>query len=358
MYMPLLKGKNIALTVNQTSVIGQVHLLDSLVNSNTNVGIVFKVFSPEHGFRGDIAEGMVVKDRVDEKTGIPIISLYGANKKPSPDDLRGIDIMIYDIQDVGVRFYTYISTLHLVMEACAEQDIPVIILDRPNPLGYYVDGPVLEPACKSFVGMHPIPVVYGMTAGELARMINGEGWLGKELHCDLTVITCQNYSHHSRYRLPVNPSPNLRSMKAVYLYPSLCFFEGTMMNVGRGTPYPFLVFGHPDYPVRDFSYTPVDSGHNSAPLHKGLLCFGENLRRLNEDSLSRETEINLSWLIGAYKQMDKTKFFNSYFENLAGNKALRKQIETGIPANKIRESWEPELEKFRQIRAGYLLYPD
>lgn len=354
-YLPLINNKKCALTANHTSTIGSVHLVDSLLKLQISI---VKIFSPEHGFRGTVADGEIIKNTVDAKTGIPIVSLYGNKKKPSADDLKDIDIMIYDIQDVGVRFYTYISTLHYVMEACAENDIPLIVLDRPDPNGYYIDGPVLEPLHKSFVGMHPIPLVYGLTVGELAMMINGEGWLGNGLKCNLKVVPCIDYTHQSLYRLPVHPSPNLRNMEAVYLYPSLGLFEGTIMNVGRGTPFPFQVFGHPDFPHKEFSYIPSVTAENRNPKHKGLKCFGSDLRKLTADSLVHLKRIYLSWIILSYQTMQRKDFFNSYFTQLAGTEKLRKQIEAGWTEEKIRQSWQPELQKYRQMRKKYLLYPD
>ncbi len=354
-YLPLIRNKKCALTANHTSTIGSVHLVDSLLKLQISI---VKIFSPEHGFRGTVADGEIIKNTIDAKSGIPIVSLYGNKKKPSADDLKDIDIMIYDIQDVGVRFYTYISTLHYVMEACAENDISLIILDRPNPNGFYIDGPVLEPLHQSFVGMHPIPLVYGLTVGELAIMINGEGWLGNGLKCNLKVIPCIDYTHQSLYRLTVHPSPNLRNMEAVYLYPSLGLFEGTIMNVGRGTPFPFQVFGHPDYPHKEFSYIPSGTAENRNPKHKGLKCFGNDLRKLTADSLVHLKRTNLSWIILSYQTMQRKDFFNSYFTQLAGTEKLRKQIEAGWTEEKIRQSWQPELQKYRQMRKKYLLYPD
>ncbi len=355
LYLPMLKNKKCALTANQTSIIGKSHLIDSLLKLQITI---VKIFSPEHGFRGTAADGESIENTVDAATGIPVVSLYGIRKKPSANDLKDIDMMIYDIQDVGVRFYTYISTLHYVMESCAENDIPLVILDRPNPNGFYTDGPLLEHNFKSFVGMHPIPLVYGLTAGELAMMINGEGWLANKKTCNLKVIPCINYTHKSLYRLPVNPSPNLRNMEAVYLYPSLGLFEGTIMNVGRGTPFPFQVFGHPDYPIKVFSYTPAGSVENKNPKHKGLRCYGQDLRKLTSDSLAMTRRINLSYIISAYHIMHKKDFFNSYFAQLAGTDQLKKQIEEGWTEEQIRESWQPALEKYRQMRKKYLLYPD
>jgi uncharacterized protein YbbC (DUF1343 family) len=355
LYFPLITGKRCAVTANHTSVIGSVHLIDSLLNSGITVR---KIFSPEHGYDGNTADGVSLQNETDPATGIPVVSLYGTKKKPSPEDLRDIDLMIYDIQDVGVRFYTYITTLHYVMEACAESHIPLLILDRPDPNGFYIDGPVLDPAFCSFVGMHPIPIVYGLTAGELACMINGEGWLYSGLRCDLKVIPCANYTHQSRYKLPVNPSPNLQNIVAVYLYPSLALFEGTIMNVGRGTPFSFQVFGHPEYPYREFSYSPRASATNISPKHMDQLCYGINLQKIPLDTLRNANRINLLWIINACKTMNRPDFFLPFFDKLAGTDTLRKQIESGWSEEKIRESWKPGLEKYRQMRRKYLLYPD
>jgi uncharacterized protein YbbC (DUF1343 family) len=356
MYVPFLKGKTVALVANHTSLIGHTHLVDSLIR--TGVHIV-KIFSPEHGFRGSAGAGDAVKDAKDQLTGIPVVSLYGASYKPSKTDLKGIDLVIYDIQDVGVRFYTYISTMHYVLEACAESDIPVIILDRPNPLGFYVDGPVLDTAYRSFVGMHPIPIVYGMTPGELAGMINSEGWLAKKVKCDLTVIPCAGYNHSSRYTLPVFPSPNLNSMEAVYLYPSVCLFEGTIMSLGRGTDYPFRVIGHPDYPDHSFSFVPRVNPANSKPLFVNKTCFGIDLRSLKISYLENQNKINIQWLIQVYHTMNSgSSFFTGYISKLAGNDILRKQVVDGLPEIQIRESWDKDLAAFKKIRKKYLLYAD
>ncbi|MBN2481288.1 MAG: DUF1343 domain-containing protein, partial [Bacteroidales bacterium] len=276
---------------------------------------------------------------------------------PAPDDLKGIDIMVFDIQDVGARFYTYLSTLHYVMESCAENSIPLIVLDRPNPNGHYIDGPILENGFESFVGMHPIPVVHGMTVGELALMINGEGWLAGGIKCDLKVIPCNGYSHKSPYTLPVNPSPNITSMEAVYLYPSLCLFEGTILNVGRGTDFPFRLFGHPDYPDRSFSYMPLSNTGNADPLHNNQQCYGVNLTGLPADSLFAMSRINLDWIQQAYESMNMGRsFFNSYFNTLAGTGRLMNQIIDGLTEEEIRNGWQPDLDKFKQIRVKYLLY--
>jgi uncharacterized protein YbbC (DUF1343 family) len=356
LYLSLLKGKSVALVANNTSRIGKSHLADSLINSGINL---VRIFSPEHGFRGDADAGAALGNITDDRTGVPVISLYGSKTKPTPDDLKGIDIMVYDIQDVGVRFYTYISTLQYVMEACAASNIPVLILDRPDPLGFYIDGPVLDTVYKSFVGLIPIPVVYGMTVGELARMINGEGWLSDNLKCDLKVIPCSNYDHNTCYNLPVNPSPNLNSMEAVYLYPSVCFFEGTIMSLGRGTAFPFRVVGHPDYPMKSFSFTPLANTANQSPKYMNKTCYGINLQPMDIVSLRQMHELNLQWLIDLYKTMDRgDAFFTDYINKLAGTGELRKQILAGYTEDQIRQSWQDDLEKFRVLRKKYLMYKD
>jgi uncharacterized protein YbbC (DUF1343 family) len=355
LYFLLLTGKRCAVTANHTAVIGSVPLIDSLLHSGIAVK---KIFSPEHGYRGTVSDGESIDNATDPATGIPVVSLYGPKKKPSPEDLKDIDLVIYDIQDVGVRCYTYISTLHYVMEACAESHVPLMVLDRPNPLGFYIDGPVLDTAFRSFVGLYPVPLVYGLTVGELALMINGEGWLENGLRCDLKVIPCANYTHLSRYRLPVNPSPNLHNMEAIYLYPSIVLFEGTIMNVGRGTPFSYQVFGHPEYPVHTFSYTPGASSSNVSPKHMDRICYGINLQHIPFDTLCGTDRINLSWLIDAYETINRSDFFQPFFDKLAGTAALRKQIESGRTEEQIRESWKPQLEKYRQMRIKYLLYSD
>lgn len=353
-YLSKLQGKRIAIVANQTSVIAKdngehTHLVDSLLALNIDVK---KVFAPEHGFRGKADAGEIIKDGIDTKTGLPIISLYGKNKKPSPDQLKGIDLLVFDIQDVGARFYTYISTLHYVMEACAEAKIPVIILDRPNPNGHYVDGPILEEQHKSFVGMHPVPVVYGMTIGEYGKMINGEEWLANKIQCALTVVPLQNYTHQSTYSLPIKPSPNLPNDTAINLYPSLCFFEGTNVNAGRGTDMQFQVYGSP-YLITEssFSYTPKSNEGAKYPKHKNMQCYGQDLR--HEKPLDM---IRLSWLKKAYSENNKTPFFNAFFVKLAGTEMLQKQIEQGLSEKEIKASWKNGLDRFKKIRGKYLIY--
>jgi uncharacterized protein YbbC (DUF1343 family) len=356
LYLDKLKGKSVGLVANHTTVLGPEHLSDFLIRNG--IGLT-RIFAPEHGFRGDADAGAEIRNDVDPKTGIPVVSLYGDEKKPAAADLQGIDIMIYDIQDVGVRFYTYISTLHYLMEACAENNIPLLILDRPDPLGYYVDGPIMENEFRSFVGLHPIPIVYGMTPGELARMINGEGWLKDGETCNLQVIPCSGYDHNTRYQLPVDPSPNLNCMQAIYLYPSVCLFEGTIMSLGRGTSSPFRVIGHPDYPDKGFSFIPKAGKSNQNPLLKDQICYGINLQNIPPDSLEQMKNINLKWLIIVSGKMKRGKdFFIPYIDRLAGSAKLREQVLQGLTEKKIRQSWQPGLADFCKKRAAYLLYPD
>ncbi len=357
-YLPLLKGKRIGLVGNQSSVVFKMneegsytHLVDSLLSLDVNL---VKVFAPEHGFRGTADAGETIKDGKDSSTGLPVISLYGDNKKPKPEQLKDLDLVIFDLQDVGTRFYTYISSLHYVMEACAENNIPLIVLDRPNPNGHYIDGPLLETEHTSFVGMHPIPVVHGLTMGEYAQMINGEKWLKNGGQCELEVISMENYNHQKQYSLPIKPSPNLPNDQAINLYPSLCFFEGTNVNEGRGTPNQFQVFGSPFLNKEhfDYSYTPVSMEGAKSPKHLNSLCYGRNLT-----GHPRLERINLGWLIEAYENTtDKSKFFNSFFTKLAGNTRLQKQIENGLTEEQIRETWVENLEIFKENRKEYLLY--
>ena len=367
LYLNLLKGKNIAIVANQTSVLSVLqraevapnvmrskkvthHLVDYLHNYS---GItVKKVFSPEHGFRGKEDAAAHIADDVDIKTGLPILSLHGKSKKPSAKQLENIDLVIFDIQDVGVRFYTYISTLHFVMEACAENGVPLIVLDRPNPNGHYIDGPVLEPKHASFVGKHPVPVVYGMTIGEYGQMINGEKWLKNGIECDLKVIPLKNYTHNSRYSLPIKPSPNLPNDKSINLYPSLGFFEGTTINAGRGTEFQFQRYGAPFFEKTDFSYMPKANEGAKYPKHKNKLCYGVDLRKTKHLD-----KIDLSFLMDAYQKTPKIeKFFGATFTIHAGNTKLQQQLEQGLSENEIRKTWEKGLNKFKIVREKYLIY--
>ena len=353
-YRDLIKGKTLAIVANQTSMVGETHLVDLLIKEGMNVAAIM---SPEHGFRDMADAGQRIESGKDLITGLPVISLYGANRKPTRADLRGIDIVVFDLQDVGVRFYTYISTLSYVMEACAENNVKCIIFDRPNPNGFYFDGNILDPAYKSFVGMHPVPIVHGMTIGEYGNMVNGEGWLEGGIKCDLTVITCKNYNHSTYYTLPVNPSPNLANQNAIYLYPSTCFFEGTPLSLGRGTPYAFQVYGSPQLPDRGFSFTPESIAGATNPPLLGQKCYGVDLRNALNDGIVPKPQINLEWIINAYNDFpDKNNFFTRYFDTLAGGPTLRQQIQRGLSAAQIRESWKEGLEKFGKIRAKYLLY--
>ncbi len=356
LYLPLLEQKRVGLVVNHTSLIEDIHLLDTLLSIGVNVR---KIFAPEHGFRGLADAGEHFDNTRDFKTGLPIISLYGRNKKPTPSQLSELDVVIFDIQDVGARFYTYISTMHYVMEACAPLGIPVLVLDRPNPNGHYVDGPILKSELHSYVGMHPVPVVHGMTVGEYAQMINGEFWLADSVQCQLTVIPCKGYDHQYLYELPVNPSPNLKDMMAIYLYPSLCLFEGTIVSVGRGTSKPFQIFGHPEFEGGNFQFTPVSRVGASAPLYKGQECKGYDLSGLDMQELVNTRKLSLHWLISFYQEFpNKDAFFNNYFNYLSGDKALQDQIIAQMGEQEIRESWKEELEAYKVIRKKYLLYKD
>ena len=358
LYFDQLEGKKIAVCGNQSSKVGSQHLVDTLVASGFNV---VSIFCPEHGFRGDAEAGAHISSSVDAKTGIPIVSLYGKNKKPDLSQ-SDIDLIIFDIQDVGCRFYTYISTLHYVMEAAAENGVEVMILDRPNPNGYFVDGPVLDTNYRSFVGMHSIPVVHGMTIGEYGRMINGEGWLAKGIHCKLQVVPMDNYDHNTRYVLPIAPSPNLQTPEAIYLYPSLCLFEGTPISIGRGTDIPFQVYGHPQLTAGDYYFTPRPiKGVSENPPQNSQKCRGYNLSDYAKANLHGNNSFSIQYLLEAYKHFpDKAKFFNAnlFFDKLAGTNQLRKDIIAGKNEEEIRASWQPKLQKFKEIRQQYLLYPD
>ena len=376
-YLPLLKGKAVGVVTNQTGLVlvktkynaapgglgcrlamrtDSLSIVDFLLKNAINVK---KVFAPEHGFRGDADAGESVRNGIDTQTQLPIISLYGKNKKPTADQLKDLDIILFDIQDVGIRFYTYISTLALVMEAAAENQKEVIILDRPNPHDGYIDGPVLKPQWTSFVGMHPVPVVYGLTIGEYGLMANGEGWLKNKAKAKYTVIKLKNYHKKQRYSLPKPPSPNLPNALAISLYPSLCFFEGTAISVGRGTPTPFQIYGSPHLKPSAFSFTPQPSYGAKSPFLNGEHCYGENL----QNEALHPTRLELKWLISAYKNFDdkrKADFFlsNLFFDKLAGSDELRKQIQNDTPEEEIRQSWAADLQKFQKIRKKYLLYPD
>lgn len=357
-YLPLLQGKKVGLVINQTSVVNSSLLLDTLLSEGVTV---LKVFVPEHGFRGKADAGAHINNETDPNTGIPVISLYGNNKKPVRGQLEELDVLIYDLQDVGVRFYTYISTLQYVMEACAENHKQLIILDRPNPNGHLVDGPILDTALRSFVGMQPVPVLYGMTPGEYARMLVGEQWIKKASDLDLKVIACTRYTHRTQYELPVAPSPNLRNMTAIYLYPGLCLFEGTIVSVGRGTEKPFQQWGHPDFATMSrYSFTPKSMSGASKPPFEGQACYGM-LVADDAGTAFQLTEkgISLEYLVKAYLwSPQKDKFFTPFFEKLAGTKKLREQIIQGMSADAIRASWQRDLEQFRKIRKKYLIYED
>ena len=355
-YLPLLVGQRVAVVTNRTGMIGQRHLVDSLLELQVNIT---KVFAPEHGFRGDADAGEHVSNAIDSLTGLRLASLYGENKKPKAEQLKDVDVLLFDVQDVGVRFYTYISTLHYVMEAAAEQKKKVIVLDRPNPNGFYVDGPILDPAFKSFVGMHAVPLVHGMTIGEYARMINGEGWLKGGERCDLSVITCSGYTHDMTFVPPVRPSPNLPNGSAILLYPSLGLLEGTIVSVGRGTEKPFQCIGHPDCSIGRYRFTPQARPGAKDPPYLGKECAGMDLQDYGAFRSRMEKRINLQWLIGMYRSApDTTTFFSPFFDKLAGGPALREQIVSGADEEAIRASWQPGLEAFRALRSKYLLYPD
>jgi len=349
-YLSKIEGKNVGLLINHTSRIGDEHLVDFLLNKGIEIK---KIFAPEHGFRGDADAGELVDDKLDPKTGIPVVSLYGKNKKPSSEALNGLDVVIFDIQDVGVRFYTYISSMHYMMDACAENDVKMMVFDRPNPNGHYVDGPILDPEFKSFVGMHPIPIVHGLTVGELAKMINGENWLSGGLECDLEVIAMENHKHTDPYSLPVKPSPNLPNDQSIKLYPSTCFFEGTKMSIGRGTHFPFQVIGYPDQRFGEFSFTPESiDGMAKHPKLEGQQCFGVDLRKVDLSD-----KLDLSYIIDFYNKWEgEESFFTKYFDTLAGTDKLRKQIENGLTMEEIRKSWQPGLEKYKELRNKYLIY--
>jgi len=363
-YLPYFKGKKIGMLVNPTSIIKKTSLVDSLLKRDVHI---VKIFGPEHGFRGNASAGADVNDTIDSKTGIPVVSLYGKRNKPTKAQLDSIDVMVFDIQDVGVRFYTYINVLRNLMEACAENNKELVILDRPNPNGFYIDGPVLDMKLKSGIGMFPIPILHGLTIAEFAQMINGEHWLTNGLQCKLRLIKLKNYTHDKPYTLPVPPSPNLNTQQSVLLYPSICLFEGTIISQGRGTYFPFTILGNPDlkdkYP---FSFTPVSiKGMSETPLHQNLACYGLDLRNYNTDEFRQTKQINLKWVMELYKAYPyKEKFFDykqsnqmGNFDKLAGNSLLRQQIIEGTPEAEIRKSWEPGLSQYKKMYKKYLLYP-
>jgi uncharacterized protein YbbC (DUF1343 family) len=373
-YLPMLKGKKVALLVNHTSLVEGKHIVDALISKGVSIKVIF---GPEHGFRGDAPDGAKIETTVDAKTGIPVVSLYGKKNKPTPEDLEGVDIMVYDIQDVGTRFYTFISSMQYFMEAALENNIPFIVLDRPNPNGFYVDGPVLDPKFKSFVGLQPVPMVYGMTIGEYANMILFEGWLGKEAmdawqrviasryaegakYFQLHVIPVANYDHKTKYVLPVMPSPNLPEIQSIYWYGSTCLFEGTVLSEGRGTEKPFQFIGHPTLPSNLYSFTPKATSGAPNPKHKDQVCYGWNLSGSPEEVLKKiNNKVQLTHLLAAYKLFsEKDKFFRESFNRLAGTDQLMKQIKEGKSEAQIRWSWEPKLSEFKTIRKKYLLYPD
>jgi uncharacterized protein YbbC (DUF1343 family) len=354
-YLTLLKGKKVAVVANQTSMVGKMHLVDTLLKLKINITCVF---SPEHGFRGEAAAGEKVASYTDPETNIPVISLYGEHLVPTKKDLKDVDVVLYDIQDVGARFYTYISTMQNVMEACADNEKFMIVLDRPNPNGFYVDGPILESKQKSFVGMAPIPIVYGLTVGELANMINIQGYI-KHGPARLRVVKMKNYSHKQLYNLPVKPSPNLQDQQAVYLYPSLCLFEGTPVSVGRGTDKPFHLIGYPRFKDATATFTPRSNEAAPNPPYRDTLCAGWDLTHYVEDSTNLPTKLNLSWLIKMYQSYpDKQKFFNPFFDKLAGTSKLREQIVKGMTEDQIRATWQEDIKEYMLIRKRFLLYDD
>ena len=356
-YLPLLKGKNVALSINNTSVIDGKLSMDTLLKLGVKI---VKGFGPEHGFRGEASAGAKIGDETDEKTGVPLISLYGSKYKPTPEDMKGIDVMIFDMQDVGVRFYTYLSTLHYIMEACAENNVELIVLDRPNPNDGYVDGPIREADQESFVGKHAIPILHGLTFGEYAGMINGEGWLPGKAKCKLTVIKMGNYTHGKPYTLPIAPSPNLNTQQSILLYPSLCLFEGTVISQGRGTHYPFTVLGNPELKGKyEFSFKPVSiPGMSEKPPHMDKDCYGLDLRKYDTSVFTKTGRINLTWLKEFYAAYpNKAEFFRAAnFDRLAGTTKLRSQIIEGKSEDEIRKSWEPGLGQYKETRKKYILY--
>lgn len=355
-YMPFLRGKRVGLLVNQTSRVGETHLVDTLISLGVNI---VRIFAPEHGFRGDHSAGAHVTDMVDERSGVPIRSIYGNNRRPKNEDIADLDIVIFDIQDVGVRFYTYISSMHYMMEACAENGKTLMILDRPNPNGFYVDGPVLDLKYQSFIGMHPVPIVHGMTVGEFAMMINGQKWLRNGNLVNLMVITCLNYTHQTKYRLPVNPSPNLPNMSSIYLYPSLGLFEGTNVSIGRGTDHPFQVVGRPGFEQGQYTFIPKPiPGVADDPKHEGVECRGMLLQLFGDSLMPELKGIKLDWLILFYQQNKESDgpYFKTVFDKLAGTDELRNQITEGKSIDEIKASWQEGIELYQSYRSKYLLY--
>lgn len=359
-YYDYIQDKKLALVVNHTSMVGNKHLVDTLLSLNCQVQ---KVFAPEHGFRGTADAGERLSDKIDPATGLPLISLYGKNKRPSQSQMKDVDLVIFDVQDVGTRFYTYTSTMTYVMEACAEAGVPLLILDRPNPNGHYVDGPVLEEGQESFVGLHPVPIVHGLTVAEYARMINEEGWLKDDLYCELYHVQCANYSHQDFYELPIAPSPNLPNMRSIYLYPSLCWFEGTTVSVGRGTDKQFQIYGQPQANQGGYEFVPQPQAGAKYPKHENERCQGYDLTAMALSTLQKRSQIELDYLLKFYQNLSpelQKDFFksNNFFDLLAGTPTLQAQIKSGASAATIRASWEPALEKYKQLRKQYLLYPD
>ena len=351
-YIPFLKNKTIGIVAHKASrVNNEIHLVDFLVENKIKIKTIF---APEHGYDGRADNGDLLSDSKDQSTGLNIISLHGKIKKPLPEHLQGIDLMVFDLQDVGARFYTFLSTLHYVMQACAEANIPVLLLDRPNPNGHYVDGPVLDMKFKTYVGMHPVPIVHGMTLGEYASMINGENWLGKNLKCNLRIVKIKNYTHKTKYILPVRPSPNLPNNQAISLYPSLCLLEPTTISIGRGTEKQFQIYGHPNFPKSKFKFKPAPNFGSKSPKWNDNICFGVSLEKIEISD-----QLNLAWLIDAYNKLPKNYiFFKDSFERIAGTDNLRKQIINQVSINQIRKSWEPGLENYKKLRKKYLIYPD
>jgi len=357
-YLPKLENQRVGMVVNHTSTIGDTHLVDSLISLGMDIKVIW---APEHGFKGTAYNGEQVEDELYNED-IEIRSLYGKFKKPTAADLSEVDIILFDIQDVGARFYTYISTLHYVMEAAAENDVDVIILDRPNPNAHYIDGPIRTDDLKSFVGLHPVPIVYGMTIGEYGLMINGEGWMDKQIKCSLSVIENSNYTHKSNYILPIPPSPNLPNQRSILLYPSLCFFEGTVVSAGRGTDMQFQVYGHPEFPNEGFQYTPRSMSSSKYPKHQDKMVNGIDLRNLSDEQIISEGELNLSYILKAYNLLkDKEgKFFlkSNFIDKLSGTLEFKKQILSGKTAAEIKESWKDDIAAFKIVRNKYLLYAD